>query len=637
MAGGIIGWRFFDAESGLVPEGSGLSALPGGGKGRVVVLAATPFTISKGWAARAAVTLAKEWSGEGLRIFLMDLGLDDPSLHNALGLPNGEGVSDAFLFGASVQHIAKPVLEDAFFFASAGSPPGDPEEVLGHPRWADLTGGFSEADATLVLFLPTEIAGADKILSRATEIVFLSAQGESADTHIGPDSTKVVSVMGPFGSDPAGLPDVREEIDEVQEEMEEVWEEIDEPEAPETAAGDGFGPEFGAVDPGGDDEEASSLDFSGGLELDANFGADEVLAEEPEGIDEPLAEAPERIDDRPAGDASGGGIVMGSDFSGPTGSEGSVGDILGGDSDVPDFGSDFVDMGPTDNAVDMGPADNAGGGGGRFGGDLVQGPDVGSQPPAAMDTQRAEAPVSLPPKRAKPAPRRRSSPKKRFPLGMAVLIIILLGVIGAVTGNALGYLNLPALPFLQNPFGDPPEPILVLPGPQANEEVLWYSLVIRTYDQGEVDDATQMMEALQSRLPNLLITLVLGEDEGETTYTLLAGPARDRIEAENLKAPLAEVLTREDPSSWSVRETPRAFYLGEHETLAEAQHYMAALSLEGVFSYILRVTYPSGVRRYRVLSGAFAGIEDARPLQRSLLEGGFSDVPLIERRGRLPE
>ena len=651
MAGGIVGWHFFDVESGLVPEESSLSILPSGGRGRVVVLAATPFALSKGWAARAAVTLAKDWSEEGLRIFLMDLGLETPSLHDALGLPNEEGVSDAFLFGASVQHIAKPVLDDAFFFAPAGSAPGDPEEVLGHPRWNDLAGGFSEANATLLLFLPTVIAGAGKILSRATDIVFLSAQGESADTHLGPASIKVMSMMGPFGSPPEELPEVQEEIEE--------------PEAPEEAAGDGFGAGleladgFGGAGSVGDEEEPSSFDFSGGLEMAAGFGTDEFQAEGPEEIEDipggdasgfnaDSGEAPDfggdfgLVEEKPA-EGFGGDLVVGADFSGGMELEGSGGDVLGGGLDAPDFGSDFMDMDPVDDAEAEG---------GQFGGDLVQGADFGAQPPEGMYTETTEAPVEPPPRRespedpsadtqaperAKPAPKRRPPPKKKFPMGMVAGIVIFLGVVGAVAGTAFGYLNVPGLTFLQDSFGEVPEPPLVLAGPQPNEEVLRFSLVIFTYDRGEVDDATDMMDALQSRLPGLLFALVLGEDEGEPIYTLLVGPALDRIEAEDLRGPLAEVLTREDPSSWSVRETPRAFYLGERETLAEAQDYMAALTIEGIHSYILHVTYPDGSEGYEILSGAFEGVEDARPLQLSLRGGGFRDVPLIERRGRLPE
>ncbi|MBT8396202.1 MAG: hypothetical protein KJN92_04515, partial [Gemmatimonadetes bacterium] len=121
MANGTVGWHFFDAESEHFSDEFGPSILPGGGVGRTVVIAASPFAQADGWAAEAVVAIAREWAKGNLRIFLMDLGLDSPSLHKALGLLNQEGVSDAFLYGASVQRIAQPALDDAIFFAPAGT------------------------------------------------------------------------------------------------------------------------------------------------------------------------------------------------------------------------------------------------------------------------------------------------------------------------------------------------------------------------------------------------------------------------------------------------------------------------------------------------------------------------------------
>jgi hypothetical protein len=135
------------------------------------------------------------------------------------------------------------------------------------------------------------------------------------------------------------------------------------------------------------------------------------------------------------------------------------------------------------------------------------------------------------------------------------------------------------------------------------------------------------------------MTLVPGEADGERIYTLLAGPAVDRVEAEDLRGPIAEVLTREDPASWSVRETPRAFYLGERATLGEARDFIRSVDTDSVHAYILHVTFPEpeGSESYQILTGAFAGVQDARPLQLILRDLGFRDAPLIERRGRLPE
>jgi hypothetical protein len=654
MADGIEGWRFLDVESGLLPDESAPSILPGGGKGRIVVLAATPFARTDGWANRAGVLIAGEWAREGLRIFLMDLALEDPSLHEAIGLPNGEGVSDAFLFGASVQHIAKPALDNAIFFAPAGAPPADPEEVLGHPRWNDLAGGFSEADATLLLFLPTDIQGAGKILSRATDIIFLAARGESADDHLGPASIKVVTTLGPLGTPFQG--------------------------DRETDAAMGLETEDAApAEPYEGLLASSDFDLEGGLELAEGFGVEEpeegfsFEGEVPFHAEEAGAEsegAGERVSSQGPTDAEkdsavyapeeeaveadveqvpgfGKDLVMGASLADQM--EAGDDDSVDGETvhqKAPDFAADFVDL-PSSDPLSDGTAS-----GGQFGEDLVQGPDFGTSPmggsevgisePSAPEPPPFEAPRAPPrevPEPSRRKPPRRKPPKKRIPWGLLAGVGLALAVLAAAIGTALGYLDVPGFAAVRDYFSEIPDPPLTLAGPQANEEVLRYSLVLFTYGEDELADARELLDALQDRLPELLLTLVPSEADGLPVYTLLAGPAVDRVEAENLRAPIAEVLVREDPASWSVRETPRAFYLGERGTLAEAEDYLQSVTTGGLEAYILHVTFPDpeGSESYQVLTGAFAGVRDARLLQLTLEELGFRDAPLIERRGRLPE
>jgi hypothetical protein len=626
--------------------------------------------------------MAREWAKEGLRIFLMDLGLEDPSLHEVLGLPNGEGVSDAFLFGASIQHIAKPALDNAVFFASAGAPPGDTEEVLGHPRWNDLAGGFSEAEATLLLFLPTEIPGAGKILSRATEILFLAARGELAEAHLGPASIKVVTTLGPLGTPP-------------EEEAAPGEASGSSPQYPDISGlEEGGGPEEESLDGFDQAVDSSAFDFEGGLELAEGFGIeppDEDLLPTPEATgSRGGAESAEEgaRDEWDLGGLGEGGIPsdeavstddgpeLGADVEVSAPDEGSPESGFGADflmgaslaeegsgdsrtpsdaetvrSSAPDFDADFVDLPPVEGSVSVDkPRED-------FGADLVQGPDFGAPPgagpreegprPSPADTLPVGQPPStdrdrapgepLPPERRRPP--RRKPPKRKVPWGAIAIVALALAFLGSAIGTALGYVDVPGFTFLRSFLAEVPDPPLTLAGSEANEEVLRYSLVLFTYDQEELAPALEMLDALQDRLPDLLLTLVPGEADGRRIFTLLAGPAVDRVEAENLRGPIAAVLTREDPASWSVRETPRAFYLGERGTLREAQDYLESVSTRDLHAYILHVTFPEpeGSESYQVLTGAFAGVLDARPLQLILRELGFRDAPLIERRGRLPE
>ena len=642
MADGIEGWRFLDVESGLLPDQSAPSVLPGGGKGRMVVLAATPFARIDGWASRAGVLIAGEWAREGLRVFLMDLGLDEPSLHEAVGLPNGEGVSDAFLFGASVQHIAKPALDNAIFFAPAGAPPADPEEVLGHPRWNDLAGGFSEADATLLLFLPTDIQGAGKILSRATDIIFLAARGESADRHLGPASIKVVTTLGPLGTPSDGGPgteaDVGPKADDgaPTEPFEGLLASSDFDVAGSFELAEGFGVEVpeGGLSPDGEvpgEMVGAGPEDVGVGEGDASQEPTDSGAEAPP--EAPEGEAPGEEATEPA-TGFGEDLVMGASLADQMES---VGEETVHQK-APDFASDFVDLPPPDPLSDQAQGDV------QFGEGLVQGPDFGGLPRRDSETEAPEAPVPEPPSEEPPReapprrkPPRRKPPRKRLPWGLLAGVVLALGVLAAAVGTAMGYLDVPGFAAVRDHFSEIPDPPLTLAGPQANEEVLRYSLVLFTYGEDELADARELLDALRGRLPDLLLLLVPSEADGVPVYTLLAGPAADRVEAENLRAPIAEVLVREDPASWSVRETPRAFYLGERGTLTEAEDYLDSVTTGGLEAYILHATFPDRSESYQVLTGAFAGVQDARLLQLTLEELGFRAAPLIERRGRLPE
>jgi hypothetical protein len=268
-------------------------------------------------------------------------------------------------------------------------------------------------------------------------------------------------------------------------------------------------------------------------------------------------------------------------------------------------------------------------------------------PDGPLETQSPEAPSPearpKPPEEA-PAPERRrpprrKPPKKKIPWGAIAGVGLALAILGSAIGTALDFIDVPGFAFLRDSFSEIPDPPLTLAGPEANEEVLRYSLVLFTYGEEGLNDALSMLDALRARLPDLLLTLVPGEADGEPIHTLLAGPAFDRVEAENLRGPIAEVLTREEPASWSVRETPRAFYLGERGTLRDAQDYLASVTPGDLHAYILHVTFPDpdGSESYQILTGAFAGVHDARPLQLILRDLGFRDAPLIERRGRLPE
>lgn len=631
MTDGNVGWRFLDVDSGLVPEDFSASILPGGGVGRIVALAATPSAREGGWATRAVVAIAREWAQQDLRIFLMDLGLDAPSLHAALGLKNGEGVSDAFLYGASVQRIAQPALNDSIFFASAGTVTADPEQILGHPRWNDLAGGFSEADATLLLFLPTELPGAEEILSRATDVLLLAEEGESPDTHLGPAAVKAVAVLGPMPSHQE-----REVIPESGSR--------ETPEDRDPLAGGFFGLAADTVADDGDSEVGSDYGFEETLSLAEGFTRELKIAGSPDlpdtvegtedfDLDQRPEEEPEAAPDLPADETI-------SEQEGE--SELTDETVLSG---PPDFGAEFADMPPLEHerpVVDSqdGLSDDFRPGSGLSSEEETESRRDDVDEDGVLD--RAGAPDSgkrppFRPDRPKPGSRRKPPPKKRLnrPIlaGIATAVVILI----AAGGTALGFFSVPGFAWLQGSSRDVPQPDLAREGPEPTGPVLRFSLELETYGGSELQVALEMRNALKDRLPDLVFHLSPMASDGLISYALQAGPAADMIAVENLRGPLAEVMTREDPESWPIRSTPRGFLLGTEATREEAEAFLADAEERGALGYVLPVAYSDGSEAYEILSGAFQGTQDARWWQLELRRSGFPDVPLVERRGRSPE
>jgi hypothetical protein len=665
MADGIVGWRFFDAESGVVPEDLSPSILPGGGAGRIVVLASTPFARSGGWANRAVVALAREWAKEDLRIFLMDLGLDSPSLHEELGVQNLEGVSDAFLYGASVQRIAQPALGDTIFFAAAGTAATDPEQILAHPRWNDLAGGFSEADATLLLFLPTGLPGADKIMARATDILFLAGEGESAETHVGAATSKVAAMFGPMSAAGEGPFEAVETpaVESPAVEAPAVEQGSDEGEEPGEIGEEALIGTFGLADelPMGDDIAGGVPDLGGpqGLRLAEGFteaaGGDETtLASEDSAPDGDY-----HTDEAAPGDGGQPDFVLSDDFVLETSDGEGALETSGSDfgdqgilaQEIPDFGAEFAQMpgleqdsGLSDapESVDPGPLPDQ---------DLLEDPGYGFTPPSEEEeevkgqgTQESEGAARgggaedrrYASNRLRPMSSRRSPPKRKFSLGIIAGVVAGLVILASAVGTAMGAFSVPGFGWLEDMFGEAP---LVSPeraGPEPTDPVLRFSLELLSYPEEQRGIAVEMRNTLRIRRPDLIFNLAPQEAGGAVSYVLYAGPATDVVEVENLRIPMSEHF-REDPDSWPVMNTPMAFLLGSAGTLAEARRILIGFETSGALGYILQVTYPDGSGGYDVLSGAFEGIDDGLWWQLNLREAGFRDLPLVERRGKPPE
>lgn len=163
----------------------------------MVGMVVTPGARQRGWTRRAAVEICRGWAQDGSRILLCDVGFEDPELHEVAGLYNQEGITDALLFGSSFKRLGQP-LADGFFLATAGTAVPDPAALRAHPRWADFAGGFTEAGAVLVLYLPSDAPAVGALYELCDTVVVLGERDEV-------DGLGLSSALGPlavFGPHP---------------------------------------------------------------------------------------------------------------------------------------------------------------------------------------------------------------------------------------------------------------------------------------------------------------------------------------------------------------------------------------------------------------------------------------------------
>ena len=189
------------------PLDGGVPVPDGKGSGRVVAIVASEEAVEAGWAASATLDLARSWSQSGAKVVVADGALHYPTLHAHARIENGEGLSDAALFGLSVGRVARPVDDGAFFLITAGTAVANANSVPSSPRWSRLLEGFVEAGVKLLLFVRDGDSGCAAFLGSASDIVILSGRGEKAPAAVRDLEGLVRAVTGPgAGVAPVGTP-----------------------------------------------------------------------------------------------------------------------------------------------------------------------------------------------------------------------------------------------------------------------------------------------------------------------------------------------------------------------------------------------------------------------------------------------
>ncbi len=152
------------------------------------LVALVPTTADLVWAAKAAWDVARIAARGGRRVALVDLGVEEPALHQTVGLTPSDGIVDAFEYGVSLAKAAHEV--DGVFFIAAGSYTASAGDLYAHTRWRKLQAGFRSEGALLLLFVSA--TGLAKLSAVADGVIVLAPEGLDPASAVGMEIAAVV-------------------------------------------------------------------------------------------------------------------------------------------------------------------------------------------------------------------------------------------------------------------------------------------------------------------------------------------------------------------------------------------------------------------------------------------------------------
>lgn len=117
------------------------------------VVALTPASQDAAWTAGVCWDVARAVARGGRRVMLVDLHLEQPLLETGATAPADEGVVDAFVFGASLTHVAR-LEEPELYYIGVGTAPPNPVDIWSSARWKRLARGFGSEGALMLLCTP---------------------------------------------------------------------------------------------------------------------------------------------------------------------------------------------------------------------------------------------------------------------------------------------------------------------------------------------------------------------------------------------------------------------------------------------------------------------------------------------------
>ncbi|GAB1341816.1 SPOR domain-containing protein [Gemmatimonas sp.] len=120
----------------------------------VVVAASDPSV-----AVSTAIGLART-QGQRRRVAIADLIGESPAIESQLTGDDPHGIADSFLYGVSLNKIARPMQgADNVFLMPSGTEPVDHQEVYANDRWRRLGAGFHQVGALLIVVARPQVDG----------------------------------------------------------------------------------------------------------------------------------------------------------------------------------------------------------------------------------------------------------------------------------------------------------------------------------------------------------------------------------------------------------------------------------------------------------------------------------------------
>jgi hypothetical protein len=591
-----------------------------------VALVAAPEARASGWARHAAIALATQWRGSR-RVVLADLDLEQPSLHEDVGVPNDEGVVDLIDYGLSLARLVHPAGDAGYDLLPAGLFAPDPGHILRHDGWTRVLLDVADRRATLLAFVPAEADGADAVVERAGAVLVLAEEHEAARTVESlPHPYAVLAILTPeavvadetpeaeaaagagaIAAPDGGEPTASHEIEPPPDVLA----------AAEAAATDGTSSERA-------DTAVASPEDAAAASVTSSVDVDDAATES---VDRPIRTHADTAGSETPPPLVGGARLSDEEFDRirlPTDGAsraaliadlrerqrtarlaGEAGELSGARTVPSDTGADRLEPPAVPLVV----------------------PSIGGAVTRELEMEARADDVELeaitPPGRTSA---RRTPDGYRRPLIWTLAVVLL---VSALAG-AWRYLS-GRLPRASEVVAAP-EPVPEPTGPTYADDALPYVVAIEAHR--DLPTAVERVTDLREIEPELAFHIEPLERDGVVFYHVMAGPVPDSTLALALRDTLIARGHKTGRTPTDVRATPFTYLVGEYSTEDDAQEQSDILRRLDIPGYVLRAAAADGEPVFRLYVGGFGSEAEAGAIGQMLRAAGIRDT-LVTRTGAM--